>query len=77
MFQKMIFMVLRTGRGRTVPGLRAHRVDDATTARTFHPHLVATVLPGATRTRGSVNRSRSGAASGGLDRRCYDLDQGA
>ena len=58
----------RTGRGRTAPGLRAHRVDDPTTAGTFHPLLVATVPPGAALTVGSVNRSRSGAASGGLDR---------
>ena len=74
MFQEMIFMVHGLDAERTAPGLRAHRVDDPTTAGTFHPLLVATVPPGAALTVGSVNRSRSGAASGGLDRRCYDLD---
>ena len=38
---------------RTAPWLRAHHVDDPTTAGTSHPLLVATVLPGAALTVGS------------------------
>ena len=52
MFQEMIFMVHGLDAEERLRGCGAHRVDDPTTAGTFHPLLVATVLPGAALTVG-------------------------